>query len=981
MPIPPQLELHRQGIGLVPAPGTSESAIHVDTDKGRPMRSCTCAASRDRTCRHLKELSQLVAGYRKSFGRRGWDAFFSSTVWYRLARLLFEGTQVSCADIRVAQIRSGDGSLRQRPLGGIEGGDLLVASPHGDEIACYFAAGPARLRFLERIGKTPPKDIFTDRAGLLERLALFQMKPDEREMNRRGFKTGRQAWEESFWQRLAYHCVREVGPEEGRFEPAIDESNGDFTLTYRSGEEAVCRVTLPRGRVEAVLKLLARTFPGQTGLAIHPVPLKSLFQVAWTTELDLEVRPLIAALQASGETRFFARKELERFTYGRLVYVREMGLLAQLEKTPGRRKYKVPIAMKLERSQVPSFLVEHREALDDGTLVLEDPLRGLAIFTDYDWVEMAAETPADARDRSWYSLSVRYGFGDESVSLRDLLEARSQGLPYYETPSGWVDLRSEAFGILDDLGQLERDETRDAHRFSAGQLLRFQAQGGKPVRIAGSKSRSAILRRLLDLQPSRPFAPLKGMASELRAYQALGVDWLRFLYENHLGGLLCDDMGLGKTHQAMALMLALREEIGVEGPFLVVCPTSVVSHWRDKIRDHAPGLTAAVHHGPERDLEAALVEGDVLVTSYGILRNDLEELRQRIYPVVVFDEIQYLKNRGTLSFQAAQAVTAEVKLGLTGTPIENSLVELKALFDLVLPGYFGSDEAFAKRFVRVPAKEEGERFAELRRLISPFVLRRLKSAVLDELPEKIEDVRTCPLSDHQVKLYRQAISTRGKKLVARIEAEGEKTLPYIHIFALLSLLKQICGHPALALKELDRAEKYESGKWDLYREILQECLDSGLKVVVFTQYLGMIELMKRHLDELGVEHAVLTGASVKRGEIVKRFNEDPDCRVFLGSLKAGGTGIDLVGGTVVIHYDRWWNAAREDQATDRVHRIGQKRAVQVFKLVTEGTLEEKIAAIIDRKRDLMESVVEEDDPRLAKIFSREELLELLSQEV
>jgi SNF2 family DNA or RNA helicase len=190
-------------------------------------------------------------------------------------------------------------------------------------------------------------------------------------------------------------------------------------------------------------------------------------------------------------------------------------------------------------------------------------------------------------------------------------------------------------------------------------------------------------------------------------------------------------------------------------------------------------------------------------------------------------------------------------------------------------------------------------------------------------------------------------------------------------------LKQICDHPALALGEFARAGEYASGKWDLYREVLGEALASGQKVVVFTQFLGMISLMEGHLRELGVEHAVLTGASIRRGEIVDRFNRDPACRVFLGSLKAGGTGIDLVAGSVVVHYDRWWNAAREDQATDRVHRIGQRRAVQVLKLVTEGTLEEKIAAIIDRKRKMVGSVVEEDDPHLAKIFRREELIEML----
>jgi len=232
-----------------------------------------------------------------------------------------------------------------------------------------------------------------------------------------------------------------------------------------------------------------------------------------------------------------------------------------------------------------------------------------------------------------------------------------------------------------------------------------------------------------------------------------------------------------------------------------------------------------------------------------------------------------------------------------------------------------------------------------------------------------------------VRLYRDAVDARGAELAREIEAAADGHLPYRHVFALLSLLKKICDHPALALGDLGRAGELVSGKWELYREILGECLESGHKVVVFTQFLGMIELMARHLEELGVGHVQLTGASVRRGEIVDRFNQDPDCRVFLGSLKAGGTGIDLVGGSAVIHYDRWWNAAKEDQATDRVYRLGQRRAVQVFKLVTEGTLEEKIAALIEKKRQMMASVVQADSPELAKIFTRDELLDMLRQSV
>jgi len=259
------------------------------------------------------------------------------------------------------------------------------------------------------------------------------------------------------------------------------------------------------------------------------------------------------------------------------------------------------------------------------------------------------------------------------------------------------------------------------------------------------------------------------------------------------------------------------------------------------------------------------------------------------------------------------------------------------------------------------------------------MLRRLKSSVLDELPDKIEDVRRCELSDEQVSLYRQVLDTRARPLVKSLRESDGKPLPYLHIFAVLNPLKQICDHPVLVSGELDDFEKFKSGKWDLYTEILRESLDSGEKVVVFSQYLGMLELMARHLDGLGVSYGRLQGSTraEQRGEMINRFNKDPDCRVFLASLKAGGTGIDLVRGSVVLHYDRWWNAAREDQATDRVHRIGQKRVVQVFKLVTEGTLEERIAVMIEQKRDLLDTVVQEDDPTLSKLFDRSQLLELL----
>jgi SNF2 family DNA or RNA helicase len=471
------------------------------------------------------------------------------------------------------------------------------------------------------------------------------------------------------------------------------------------------------------------------------------------------------------------------------------------------------------------------------------------------------------------------------------------------------------------------------------------------------------------------------MSSSLRPYQKVGLEWLYFLFENGLGGLLCDEMGLGKTHQLMALMVALREHGGIDGPFLVACPTTVLSHWHDKIRDHAPGLKATIFHGGQRDLQEGLTEGDVLLTSYGILRNDIGQLESVPFAMAVFDEIQYLKNPKTRSFEAASRLDARIKLGLTGTPIENDLWELRALLDLTVPGYLGKEADFDERYVRPIASDPSSpKRKALSRLISPFTLRRLKKTVLDELPEKIEDIRTCRLSDDQVKLYRDAVAARGVRLIDLLK-KGEEPVPYMHIFALLNVLKQICNHPALVEGRPADYESYHSGKWDLFKELLWESLDGGQKVVVYSQYLGMIRIIETFLSGLDVDHVTLTGASRKRGDIVAKFNRDPNCRVYVGSLKAGGMGIDLVAASVVIHYDRWWNAAREDQATDRVHRIGQRRGVQVFKLVTEGTMEEKISAIIEKKRNLMDSIVKEDDPNFLKTFSREELVDMLAPPV
>src|ERR1700724_3276010 len=374
---------------------------------GEPLRSCNCRASRNGACEHLRQLDRALAELKREGDGRPegatpearWETAFPATTWDRLARLLQEGGAQPCGEVRVSQRRADD-----------QGAEIRVTSASGEELARYLDPSPAQLRFLERTGKTGSDGRTFDRAGLLTRLALFQLTSDERALAKMGAKTERLSWEESFWHRLAYHCVRELGRDACTFHPAVDQESGRFTLTCRRGDQPLVEVSVPRGKVRAALALLSREFPGQRDLAIHPLPLRSIFHVTEETRFDLSevvARPAIAAIQASGEERYFHSAELERFRYGDLVYLRELGILAELE-SPGReRKFRAPIEMRLTRSQV----------WEAGSLVLDGPLRHRRLLRDFDAVQIAGE----ALERSWYWLSIRYGFGNEAVSLGELL--------------------------------------------------------------------------------------------------------------------------------------------------------------------------------------------------------------------------------------------------------------------------------------------------------------------------------------------------------------------------------------------------------------------------------------------------------------------------------------------------------------------------------------------------------------------------------
>jgi len=494
-------------------------------------------------------------------------------------------------------------------------------------------------------------------------------------------------------------------------------------------------------------------------------------------------------------------------------------------------------------------------------------------------------------------------------------------------------------------------------------MLRLVAETSAPVR----SKRVELNRILAGLGGEFETLPVPpGLRSSLRGYQRDGVAWMWRLRQAGLGALLADEMGLGKTHEAMALLCHVRAQ-DPGASFLVVCPRGVLDHWQTLLQAFAPELPVAVFHGAQRSL--AGVDSGVVLTTYDIALRSVEVLSARTWTIAIFDEAQRIKNPRTKGAHAARTIPADFRLVLTGTPIENHLVELWSVVDLALPGYLGSERGFRTAY-HDPHPADLDR---LRRRVAPFVLRRIKSQVLADLPPKSEEIMHCRLINGQRELYDRIRQQSLPELAARL-ADGSAEIPYMHIFALLTRLKQTCDHPALLDPEFGGAAP---GKFEVLDEILAEALGSEQRVVVFSQYVEMIALLGRHLTDQGIPHLVLTGKTRGRGDIIRRFNAGDDAPILLASLLASGVGIDLTAASVVVHYDRWWNPAREDQATDRVHRIGQTRGVQVFKLVTRDTIEERIAAIIARKGALAAEVVTPTANVLRRL-SREELAELLN---
>jgi len=555
--------------------------------------------------------------------------------------------------------------------------------------------------------------------------------------------------------------------------------------------------------------------------------------------------------------------------------------------------------------------------------------------------------------------------GDETLSPEELERLARLKVPLVRVRGRWVEILPE------DLQQARAIfEDRDSARLSVGELLRYSAGVDRPFEDFPVLEVDAEgpLGKLLsgeDVRPRAARAPA-GFVGELRPYQKRGLAWLRFLDELGLGSCLADDMGLGKTIQLLALLLAERapgrmKRGSTPGPTLLICPMSVVGNWRRETERFAPGIRIHVHHGAGRPagkaFHAVVHDVDLVITTYALATRDQELLLSIDWHRIALDEAQNIKNSQTRQTRAIRSLRAPRRVALTGTPVENRLSELWSIMQFLNPGLLGSHKSFRKTFATpIERYRDEERAHILRRLCGPFMLRRLKTdrAIIRDLPDKLEMKVLCHLTPEQATLY-QAVLDDVMERIAASEGMERRGL----VLSALTRLKQVCNHPAQLLKDRSAFEG-RSGKLMRLEEILEEVIASGDRALVFTQYTALGEMLRPHLQRrLGREVAYLHGGTSRkaRDAMVERFQGDDGPPLFLLSLKAGGTGLNLTAANHVVHFDRWWNPAVEQQATDRAFRIGQHRDVQVRKLICVGTLEERIDRMIDDKKALAERVL------------------------
>jgi SNF2 family DNA or RNA helicase len=576
------------------------------------------------------------------------------------------------------------------------------------------------------------------------------------------------------------------------------------------------------------------------------------------------------------------------------------------------------------------------------------------------------------------SFSWELALGNQPLDLEEFERLVALKLPLVQVRGEWVVLDPEQMqealnffkqrsGKLSTLEALQMGLSGDSQSMPPGvEIDDLEAEGW-----LGEALRGLQQPHTLDLLPQP-----EALHATLRPYQERGYSWLAFLQRYGMGACLADDMGLGKTIQAIALLLYQRDTLQQHAPALLICPTSVVGNWLHEVQRFAPSLRALVHQGPARAQGDAFAEAaqqhDLVLTSYPLLQRDRDTLTAVQWSTVILDEAQNIKNASTKQAQAARALPSTHRVALTGTPVENRLTELWSMLTFLNPGYLGSEAAFRREFARpIERAADPDATARLRQLTAPFILRRLKTdkRIISDLPEKIEQKEYCGLTPEQVTLYEAVVQDALRQIEETDSESSSQIKRHGQVLAMLLKLKQVCNHPAQFLKD-GSAMEGRSGKLARLLDLLNEIYEAGDRTLIFTQFAELGELLRGYLRERFYEDVLFLHGGTKareRDAMIRRFQAPGGPTVFLLSIKAGGTGLNLTAASHVIHFDRWWNPAVENQATDRAFRIGQQRTVQVHKFLCSGTLEEHIDEMIENKRALAENVLGNDESWLTHL--------------
>ncbi|MBS1988941.1 MAG: DEAD/DEAH box helicase family protein [Cyanobacteria bacterium SZAS LIN-3] len=573
----------------------------------------------------------------------------------------------------------------------------------------------------------------------------------------------------------------------------------------------------------------------------------------------------------------------------------------------------------------------------------------------------------------------------EEVPFPSVVEMLFRNRNYLKLPDGdFVRIPTTTLlTLLKAIGQ-SKDSARPLYQA----LSILHALDTQEIEVECDKGFEEFIYRIHHFKELESFEIPKDFKGELREYQKEGCNWLMFLREYGLSGILADDMGLGKTIQALSMLLSHYSSGKANKdrkPSLVVAPTSVVYNWLSEASKFTPTLKTALFLGRDRqELLKTLAKEtgpkpQVIFTTYGIIRRDYEELKKLQFEFLILDEAQNIKNPESVGAIAAKSIKAFHRLALSGTPVENRLKELWSLFDFLMPDFLGTHKDFNEIFERpIELGLEGAG-QKLRKVVHPFILRRVKSQVETELPDRTDIIQLCELDDEQRALYLNVLDECRQKVFSEIASKANKKPQFsMSVLAALLRLRQVCCDPSL-LKNMDGPVTQQSAKRDAFVNMIGEIIDEGHKILVFSQFVEMLSILRKDLEKAGYTYEYLDGQTPAKDRLdkVEKFNADPSIPIFLISLKAGGTGLNLTGADYVIHYDPWWNPAVENQATDRAHRIGQTRHVFNYKLITRGTVEEKILALQQKKKELADLVIGGDE-NVAKELTQEDLEYLFS---